>query len=477
MTKKARLLLWTELFLFALIIGTINVFYPQSPGFLASTLNPYLLLSFVIAAYYGRYPGFLQLTLTIAVAFGAVPEMIPVLNPGAQVVPSTARSIILGRGLVPVVVGIVGVYLFGFIRDANRHAFDRVLARLRASIRDRVRIGVRGRALEAVNRELEERVLHQSDALTTLYAQVQELYSYNLEKILDGIIETIQRFSGAESASVWLYDRDAREMRLVAQRGLSSETSAKTRLPVDNSIEGWVVRNDSLFTVRMLTRYANLQELDTGRNIITLPMTAGRQVWGALNIEQMPFERYNRYTERLLQMILSLVSPALEKAVEYESTLAVAEMDLHTGLPSYSHFHTLLERELYRTEIQKGSLSVIIVELANAQEIRGDQGDARYYALLNRVVDLIAQLAENRATLFHYKQENQLSLLFPNLDFDGASLFCLELLSAISSTEWHVEEVPLSVDVVVGYAALGEKEQSADDLLESAEQLLEMQKV
>ncbi len=477
MTKRAPILLWTELLLFALIIGTINVFYPQSPGFLASTLNPYLLLSFVIAAYYGRYPGFVQLTLVIAVALGAVPELLPIVNPGARVAPSAVRSLMLARGLVPAVVGIVGVYLFGFIRDANRRAFDGVLARLRASIRERVRIGATGHALEAVNRELEERVLHQSDALTTLYAQVQELYSYNLEKTLDGILETIQRFSGAESASVWVYDRDAREMHLVAQRGVSGEGARATRLPVDNSIEGWVVRNDSPFSVRMLTRYANLQELDSGRNIITLPVMAGRQVWGVLNIEQMPFERYNRYTERLLQMILSLVSPALEKAIEYESTLAAAEMDLHTGLPSYSHFHTLLERELYRTGIQKGSLSVIIVELANAPDIRGEQGDERYYVLLNRIVDLITQLAGNRATLFHYKQEHQLSLLFPNLDFDGASLFCLELLSAISSTEWLVDEVPLSVDIVVGYAALGEKKQSADDLLESAERLLEMQKV
>ncbi|WP_455383418.1 sensor domain-containing diguanylate cyclase [Salinispira pacifica] len=477
MTKRARLLLWTELLLFALIIGTINLFFPASPGFFDTAVNPYLLLSFLIAAYYGRYPGFVQLTLTAAVVLAAVPELTPLVNPAVGVTPTASRELVLRGGLVPAAAGIIGVYLFGLIRDANRRVFDRVLGRLRASIRERVRMGTRNSALKAVNRELEERVLHQTDALTTLYAQVQELYSYNLEKTLDGIIETIQRFSGATSASVWQFYPDAREMRLVAQRGLDQETAAVTRLPVDNSIEGWVVRNDTIFSVRLLSRYANLQELDSGRNLMTLPVTSGRQVWGALNIEKMPFERYNRYTERLLQMILALVSPALEKAVEYESTLAVAEMDLHTGLPSYSHFHALLEQEFYRTGLMRGSLSVIIIELTNAADIREEQGDDRYYGLLNQLVDLLSQRAENRATLFHYKQENQLCLLFPNLDFDGASLFCLELLSSISSREWRTEEHQVTVDVVVGYAALGEKMKDADDLLQSAEGLLEMQKV
>lgn len=466
--------MWTELFLFALIIGSINLLFPETPGFLSSGANPYILLCFVVSAYYGRYPGFVQLAFCAAITIAALPEAIHALD--HNIGGSSIRSQIAAQGLAPAVVGVVGVYLFGFIRDANHHAFERLRDRFRVSIRARVRLDLRATALQEVNRELEERVLHQDDALTTLYAQVQELYSYNLEKTLDRLIETIQRFSGATSASVWVLDRDAREMRLMAQRG-GELAGMRTRLPIDGSIEGWVVRNDTAFSVRLLSRYANLRELDTGRNIMTLPIMIGRQVWGVLNIEKMPFERYNRYTERLLQMILSLVAPALEKATEYESTLAVAEMDLHTGLPSYSHFHTLLEREAYRTGLQKGSLSVIIIEVTNAEDLRRDNGDEGYFGLLNRMVDLLSQLAEKRATLFRYKQENQLSVLFPNLDYDGASLFCLDFLSAITSTDWRIGEAPVSVDVVVGYAAIGEKARRADELIDSAERLLEMQKV
>jgi PleD family two-component response regulator len=227
----------------------------------------------------------------------------------------------------------------------------------------------------------------------------------------------------------------------------------------------------------MLGRYVNLQELDDGRNIMTLPIKAGSRVWGVLDIEAMPFARYNLYTERLLQVIMDLVSPALEHAVDSETALAATEMDKHTGLPTYPQFHAILEKDLYRAEIQHGSLSVIILEIANADDIRMEYGNEKYYSFLVRFVENLRKFTQGKADLFHYRAEHQLALLYPNLDFDGASLSCLEILSMVTSTEWTINDKPLSVDAVIGYASHGEKKQKADELLDGAEHLLEMQKV
>lgn len=476
MNRNRGLRLGLELVVLSLAVGGINLLFPQHPGFVSTNVNLYLFASLLVAAYYGRYPGFFTLSLFLVIVLGPLPPALRLIY-GPAVAPPGLRQQLLHTGLLPFVAALVGVYLFGFIRDSTRSSQDRLLGRLKRTIREKVVIGRKAEALEEANRELEERVFRQTDSLTALYSQVQNLRSYDLSKALDALLETIERFSRATSASIWEYLPDEKELRLVAHRGGADEARALTKVPVAKSIEGWVVRNDMMYSVRLLSHYVNLQELDDGRNIITLPIKAGSRVWGVLNIESMPFARYNLYTERLLQVIMALVSPALEHAVESETTLAEAEPDRHTGLPTYPQFHAILEKDLYRAEVQKGSLSVIILELANAEELKSEFGSEKYYTLLVRVIDELRTLTQGKAHLYHYQAEHQLALLYPNLDFDGASLSCLEILSMVTSTEWSINEKPVSVDAVVGYASVGEKKQSVDELLDSAEHLLEMQKV
>ena len=476
MNRNRGLRLGLELVVLSVAVGAINLLFPRHPGFITANVNLYLLTSLLVAAYYGRYPGFLTLSLFLIILLGPLPPVLHLIY-GVAVVPSQVRSELLQTGLLPFVAALVGVYIFGFIRDSGHSAQDRLLARLKRAIREKVVIGRKAQALEQANRELEERVFRQTDSLTALYSQVQNLRSYDLSKALDALLETIERFSRATSASIWEYLPDEKELRLVAHRGGEGEHRSLTKVPVAKSIEGWVVRNDMMYSVRLLSHYVNLQELDDGRNIITLPIKAGSRVWGVLNIEAMPFARYNLYTERLLEVIMALVSPALEHAVESENTLAEAEPDRHTGLPTYPQFHAILEKDLYRAEVQKGSLSVIILEIANAEDLRTEFGSEKYYTLLVRVVDELRTLTLGKAHLYHYQAEHQLALLYPNLDFDGASLSCLEILSMITSTEWTINEKPVSVDAVVGYASVGDRKQTADELLDSAEHLLEMQKV
>lgn len=476
MEIRRRLRLWSELTILTLALGGINLLFPQSVGFLRSPINPYLIASLLVAAYYGRYPGFLVLSWSVVIVLLPLPPLMSALAPGLPA-PGLLRGAVLREGLVPLAVAVVGVYVLGFIRDANSARLERTLERLRRSIREKIVLERRTKALSRVNAELEERVYRQSDSLTALYSQVQTLHSYDLRRGLQALLEIIERFARATSASVWEYRHQEKELRLVADRGTPPEGRSATVLPVGDSIEGWVVRNDLMFSVRLLNRYTNLRELDDGRNIISLPIKAGSRMWGVLDIEAMPFERYNLHTERLLQVMMALVSPALDKAVENESALGDSAMNQHTGLPTYSQFHAILEKDIYRAELARAHLSVIILEIANADDLRAAHGDQKYYAVLLSLIRSLEGLTQGTAYLFHYQEESQLALLYPNLDFDGASLSCLEILSMISSTQWTIDEQPVSIDAIVGYASLGEKRLSAEELLDAAEHLLEMQKV
>ncbi len=464
-----------ELLLFSLFIGAINIIFSKNPGFFKGFFNPYLFLSLVVASYYGKYYGFLSIIFSAFTILLPLPLMFTLFY---QVELDIAYyQAFKNPWLITLALALIGVYVFGMIRDYY-------VGRVRASkdgikkiAKEKGKLLREVRLLKEVNREIEERISRQQDSVTALYSRIQELYSLNKQKVLSSILEMVQRFSGATSASIWELNVEEKNLQLAASAGWQQEDMGRTVLPADRSIEGWVVRNNMMFSVKMLLQYENLRKMDSGRNLMTLPVYSGRKTWGVLNIEDMPFIKYNHHTEKLLLMISSLAAPALERAIEYEAVTKQAEVNIYTGLPQYTEFFTLLEKMLKRAVIEQGTLSVIIMELINFDSLVADFDRKSVFALMIELAGELRKLSHNKAIIFHYKDENQVVLICPNLDFDGTSLLSLETLGIINEREWRINDKAVDMDVVLGYAALGEKEMTGEKILQVAENILEMQKV
>ncbi|MBN1836160.1 MAG: GAF domain-containing protein, partial [Spirochaetales bacterium] len=418
--------------------------------------------------------GLASLLISAAVIAFPLPAVLQLFDPGTWG-PAYWQQL-LRTAPVPLAATMVAAYLLGLIRDSQAAELSRARERLRQFARDKGNLTRRVRLLEAVGGELERRVSGQQDSTTALYSELQKLYSLNLQKALETVLDTVGRFSGSSSSSIWALEDSGRTLRLAAARGLDTATAA-VAIPVEGSIEGWVVRNNLPFSVRMLMQYENLHKLDTGRNIMTFPVAAGRKVWGVLNIEAMPFLNYNLHTEKLLQLILALCAPALERALEYEAVVRQAEANPVTGLPSFTELFSLLEAGLQRARSEGGTLSVILLEVANFEHLSRGLDERSVTGLLRPIADQLAELSGRRGSVFHYKQASQLALLVPDLDYDGASLLSLEILGMISERDWVLQEQPVQLEVILGYASLTDKEPDAESLLQVAENILEMQKL
>jgi GGDEF domain-containing protein len=463
--NTTRLVRIAEVAALSAVIGLVNAwFFAGDPGFLSTTFNPYTFAALFVAVYYGKHAGFLSIVVSAAAAAAGM------LIRGLAPVPGMAAA-----AAAAAMITLVECYLLGAVRDSLTRKGDKAAARLAALTRSMGLLKRQVRALDAVNRELEQRLSRQRDNVTALYTQVQALNSLNLSKAFHAILEMVQRFVGATRCSLWEHRPESRSLVLAASVG-GEQGAGPSTLPDDTSIEGWVVRNNSMFSVRMLQTNDALARLDTGRTIMTLPITAGRRIWGALSIEDMPFEKYNLYAERLLQVIMALTRPMLERGIEFDSI--VRQEDIHpvTGLPSFPQFYAMLELEIARLRDEKGTLAVVIVEIANFAALAEKAGRAEAFVAAGRLAVLARESAAGPVWIFHYKADEQLAVLCPSLDADGASLFSLGLLGRVNEEEWTVAGSRVVADVVVGFAARSGS-QGADELMEAAENLLQMQKV
>ena len=464
-----------ELLLFPIAIGAVNLFFRDNPGFFRGSFNPYLLLALIVAVYYGKYYGLLSLLFSSLIIALPLPFVLSIFQPGTWGPSYWAdlRSV----APVPMAATLVSAYILGLIRDAQAGRLAKAKERVRLFSRQKGGLLKQKRVLETINQELEQRVSRQQDSITALHSEIQELYSLNLDKALETILSTVQRFSGATEVSIWQVHPETKDLHLVVSRGSDENGSRPTVISVENSIEGWVLRNNTVFSVKMLGQYENLRQMDRGHNIMTFPVAAGRKIWGVLNIADMPFAKYNLYTEKLVTMILALAAPALERAVEYEAVVTQAEVHPVTGLPGFTQFFSLLKNTLLRARRNKETLSVLILELTNFDTLSESFGRANVLQRVSQLAGQLVILSKNKANLFHYKDENQIAVLYPHLDYDGASLFSLETLSMINEKEWILQEQKVNLEVMVGYASLSEEQLEAEGLLQIAENILEMQKV
>ena len=333
------------------------------------------------------------------------------------------------------------------------------------------------RALKLVNSELERRVYGQEDSLTTLYTRIQDFQSVNLNKALSSILETVSQFTGATKCSIWEYVQESKTLELRSSYGWDEEMSNVTTLPASECIEGWVVRNNTAFSAKMLLQYENLRRMDRGRNLFTAPLLAGRRVWGVINIEDMPFEKYNVYTEKMLQLIIALSATALEKAIEYECIVKQEDTNPITKLPSYTNFMNILEDRIKRARVEHGTLSVLIVEIRNFELLSEIYGKKEVLSLFVSLVGIMQEISGGKGRFFHYKNDNQIVMIYPNIDFDGASLYSLDVLDRVGRSTWEIKGNRVQLDLILGYSSLSERIKGANQLLEVAENLLEMQKI
>jgi putative methionine-R-sulfoxide reductase with GAF domain len=348
--------------------------------------------------------------------------------------------------------------------------------RLREVTRENWQVQSAQRALESVNREYEYRLTKQRDSMTALYSQIHKFDSLSLNHTLEALLETIEIFSQAISSSVWAFIPEKQSLIMVAERGTYKGTRPP-EIPVDSSIEGYCVRNNTLFSIRLIAQYENLKKMESGRNIITIPISFSGKVWGVLNIEEMPFEKYNRYTEQVIQIVVSLAASSIQQAVEYEQVFQSMEINESTSLPRMTMFMKILQEEMKRLEGQQGTLSVIIFEIINSESLIQDFGPG----MLTQSIIHFHKLLETEELLdwyvFHYKEANQLAIIAPHLDTDGAALFCFNAMERVAQQPMQKDGQEKQLEIGVGYASLQHAKQRLEDLLQQAESLLEMTKL
>ena len=471
---RARYLI--EAFVLAIVPFALNLLATDDPGLVHSAVNPYLIVAFAVAAFRGLAPGYVTLAAGTSLAY----LWFGILVNHSDLLLFTAEWSVLDPLELPrigtlTLSGVFGVLLFGLIHLALARRI-RHLKQVTADLGQERDVVDRQRgALLAATSELERHVSGQRDSVAYLYSRWRELSSKNLTDALRMILDTAAELTGSTRCSLWQLDSTASELIVRTTSGWDTEDLAERRLPVNGSIEGWVLRNDRLFTAKDLTRYDTLRRIDRGAVVYSAPLRAGSRAWGVIDIEDLPFERFTAHTEHMLLLLTEIAATPLQQAITYESDLEPPNRSVDTGYPLFEQMTRMLRTEADERTANEESLSVVLIQMGNYHQLMMTVGLDRTDDIIRRVFHAITHLSPGFVSCFHYKNEAQLAVVCPGLDFDGAAILALDFLRWSAEASWPDDLVESRPEFTVGYSSLAPGVNDTEELLLMAENLLSMQ--
>ncbi len=187
------------------------------------------------------------------------------------------------------------------------------------------------------NGHLFEDMTRQVDELSTLI-EINKMIAHSLsvDKILHQIVERTAFLMNSRVCSVLLLSDDGKELQLKAQFGGSPEYARRPNIPVAGTIYGKVIGEKKSRQVKNLHeekhgKFGGLAEKEGLHSLLTVPLIAGGEAIGLLNIYKSNAYRFDRSERRLVRTFADLCAIALENARLHEKTLQLEDQSRRAG--------------------------------------------------------------------------------------------------------------------------------------------------
>lgn len=174
----------------------------------------------------------------------------------------------------------------------------------------------------------------------------------DLDILLSRIVHAAAEISGAEAASILLYDDVSRQLYFQVSTNLDESTRRGLVVPLEGSIAGWIVTNRK--SVRLTNAhdderfFSNIEET-TGfstESILGIPLVTKNKIVGVLEVLNKPKGRFTDADESMLLVLGAQAAVAIENARLFQQSDLISEFvhELRTPLSSLSTATYLLLR-------------------------------------------------------------------------------------------------------------------------------------
>ena len=198
----------------------------------------------------------------------------------------------------------------------------------------------------------------------------------DLNHVFDLILEKALDLTRSTTGVLILYDPDRNDLWMAAERGVT-ESNQNKRIPLDRGVAGYAATTKRSLNVDPSQSPWNeiyLDYIPGTRSNLAVPMLAGDELRGVLDVESPNLNNFTQSDERLLEALADLAVVALHNAQAFEHekrsatesrALNEISQEIASQLDPVYIFHLILRKALDLTKSTIGSLHLYDPDLHN----------------------------------------------------------------------------------------------------------------
>ncbi len=391
-----------------LVITVINVLaFKNQLGFLDVDPHPYWIVVLAIAVRYGFSAGFwtgimAAITFLMMAKINGTP--LPVFDQAAEI----------DVMILPVLFVIVGIIL-GDIRETQKNEFEKIEKEYAEIIISFENLSVRYKALNTAKQEIDSRIISQEHTISTLYKAAHGLKSLDEKDIYPAMIKLLTEFISVEACSVYLLSKN--QLKLEDSYEKNETIKRSEVVSPDEGMMGTVVSTKDLVSLNQFISSEDFVKMGSSGIIMSAPLlNKSHQILGILNIEHLPFAKFNPQTVRMVSLIADWAGVAMENARKFKDTKEQIISDDITGAYTNQYLQERLKEECQRARRYKIPLSLICLRINDFEKF-SEQMQKDILMVLSivfknklREVDLV----------FHDTTPSQYIIVLPNSSISSA---------------------------------------------------------
>lgn len=389
------------------LLVVINLlWFRDKIGFLGVHPHPYWIVILLIATRYGFRGGFWT-------GFLAAGIYVALLRLGRHDL--SLWELADTRYLVTPVLFLVVGMIVGEIREVQKRKFEQ-LESDHESLREA--FDQLSRSYEAMDRakeELDTRIISQEHTLSTLYDAAQGLKSLQEKEIYPAALELLKDFLSAEACSIYMLSDN--RLKLVIGSGDPAKLERKKEVDPGDGMMGRAFSSGETVSLNFFVSSRDFSQLEGSEIIISAPLVnSKKQTLGVLNIEKLPFVKFNPHTVRMASLLADWCSAAVENARTYKETKDRNISDEITDAYTYTYLQERLKEEFSRARRYKTPLSVLSLDIVDfsvfSDQVKQDVLTVLSLVLKNKLRDI--------DLLFHGSNPGRYVIILPNTPVEGA---------------------------------------------------------
>jgi len=435
---------------YAALILVNFFFFRSNLGFVDVNPHPYWIIILPLAARYGFRAG-----LWSGLA-GGVLEF--ALSQGRGFQEGVFGNLELGVAKDLILFVCVGL-LIGEIREVQKRTYLDLKSRYEEVKESLATLKTHYTALVQAKQELDTSVISQEQTLSTLFEAAKGLRSLKIEAIYPAVLALLEKYVAVQAASLYVL-RDG-ELVLTAAMG-DGAAARPDRTPPDRGMMGLAVGSRRLTSINKLRLEGTGEEVLQEGILVSVPiLETGGKVSGVINIERMPFVKFNPLALRMIAIIAEWAGTAIENALVYSDAKAKSISDELTGAYSSAYLLQRLTEEVQRSRRYNLPLSLIAIEMVGFAQF----SEQTKYDLMVVFSKLVSSIIRGVDLFFQGDTPGYYLLILPNTDLGGARILVGKLLTEITSFMFRVSEQDELLQIRYGLTTVHDRQTGPAELI------------